>query len=126
MRSRDYRLENWVPRRALRRPTFLLHFSRIARNKAGFPQWRTKRLIIGHERARNPVANCTHLTGDSAALDVRFDIEFAIELHRTKGLLLDHAACFAAKELIQGAAVDRHLASALTQVNPCAGSFAAH
>jgi hypothetical protein len=71
------------------------------------------------------MANRTGLPGDSAAFDVRVDIELPTELYRTEGLLDDHAAGLAAEKLIEGTPVDRDLARALTQVNPCARGLAA-
>ena len=86
---------------------------------------RAQRLIVGHQRTGDAVANRAGLAGDAAALDVRFDIELAVELYRAERLLHDHAAGLAAEEFVQRAAVDRYLAGALAQINPRARGLAA-
>ena len=107
--------------------TDLLAFdlARIAGDEARLAQGGSQRFIVRHERASDAVANRSCLTRDSAAHDVRVDIELPAELHRAEGLLHDHTAGFSAEELIEGPAIDRDLARALAQVNPCARSLAA-
>src|SRR5882724_9559074 len=100
-------------------------FTRIAGDESGFAQRRPQGLVVSHERASNAVANRTGLPGDSAALDMRFDIEFPIELYRAERLLHDHSAGLSAEELSESPAIDRYLARALTQINPSARRLAA-
>ena len=69
--------------------------------------------------------NGTGLAGDAAALDMGLDVELSLELHCAEGLLHDHAAGFAAEEIVQRASIDRHLAGTLMQIHPRTGSFAA-
>jgi hypothetical protein len=64
------------------------------------------------------VTNRTGLTGDSAALDMRVDIELAVQLNRTERLLHYHAAGFSAEKLGQCTTVNGHFSGALAQINP--------
>src|ERR1700733_1759616 len=100
------------------------YFTRVAGDETRFAQRQPQSFVVGHQRAGYAVANRAGLTRDSAALDVGVDIELPVELYGAEGLLDDHAAGFPAEEFGEGAAVDRHFARALTQVDPRARSLA--
>ena len=102
-----------VPRRALRRPTFLaLDFARIARHESGGPQGLAQSFVVLEQRARDAVSDRARLAGDAAALDQHVDVEARRHLHELERLSHDHDAGLAAEEFVERAAVYRDLALA--------------
>src|SRR5690606_12263200 len=134
-RRRNRRLASSLARlalRVLRRAAGLaqahllaLDLARVARRETGLAQGLAQRLVVGHERARDAVADCAGLAGRAAAADRDVNVELVLGLGDGERLTHDHARGLAAEEDVERAAVDDDLAAARTQKDTCRRGLAA-
>src|SRR5262245_38936692 len=91
-----------------------LDFTSIAGNEPRIAKRLAQGFVVLDQCARNAMTDCAGLTGDSAAIHADADVELVHELHGFERLTHDHAAGFAAEELIERAIIhsDRALAGA--------------
>ena len=96
------------PRRAFRRPTFLRSTSRASRvTKPALRSVGRRRFVVFHQRAGDAVADRAGLAGDATACDLHGEVEAAFDLCNLQRLAHDHAAGFAAEELVERTVIDR-------------------
>ena len=102
-----------------------LDFAGVTRHETGFAQRGFKRFIVFDERTSETEADCTGLTGDTAAFDGDEHVELVVELGQFERLAHDHARGFATKKGIERLAVHLNAAFAGAQEHTRSGGFAA-